>query len=127
MKTLPIPSKLLKTLVLAALLAPFACSAADEAEKAPERDTVHSNPYGAANEWVDNRELDIELTLIVDREGCLAGAAIYGSEAGTWIDFLTLIINKKITGAELDSMIFAFPTQTFMLASTLTPLLKKAE
>ena len=99
----------------------------DEAEKAPEQYTVHSIPYGAANEWVDNRELDIELTLIVDREGCLAGAAIYGSEAGTWIDFLTLIINKKITGAELDSMIFAFPTQTFMLASTLTPLLKKAE
>ena len=40
MKTLPIPSKLLKTLVLAALLAPFACAAADEAEeeKAPEPD-----------------------------------------------------------------------------------------
>ena len=40
MKTLPIPSKLLKTLALAALLAPFACSAADEAEKAkaPEPD-----------------------------------------------------------------------------------------
>lgn len=38
MKTLPIPSKLLKTLALAALLAPFAC-AADEAEKkAPEPD-----------------------------------------------------------------------------------------
>ena len=38
MKTLPIPSKLLKTLALAALLAPFACSAADEAEKALEPD-----------------------------------------------------------------------------------------
>ena len=38
MKTLPIPSKLLKTLALAALLAPFACMAADEAEKAPEPD-----------------------------------------------------------------------------------------
>lgn len=38
MKTLPIPSKLLKTLALAALLAPFVCVAADEAEKAPEPD-----------------------------------------------------------------------------------------
>ena len=38
MKMLPIPSKLLKALVLAALLAPFAWAAADEAEKAPEPD-----------------------------------------------------------------------------------------
>ena len=35
MKTLMISSKLLKTLVLAVLLAPFACAAAEE-EKAPE-------------------------------------------------------------------------------------------
>ena len=38
MKTLHSPSKLLKALALAALLAPFACAAADEAEKAPEPD-----------------------------------------------------------------------------------------
>jgi hypothetical protein len=38
MNTLSIPSKLLKTLALAALLVPFACAAADEAEKAPEPD-----------------------------------------------------------------------------------------
>ena len=67
------------------------------------------------------------MTFVVDREGYLAGAAIYGSEAGTWLDFLTLVINKRITGAELDGMIFAFPTQTFMLASTLASLLRKAE
>jgi hypothetical protein len=38
MKTLPIPSKLLKTLALAALLAPFACMAAEAEKKAPESD-----------------------------------------------------------------------------------------
>ena len=99
----------------------------EEAERNPEQYTIYSLPYGKQNEWVDNRELDAELTYIVDREGYLAGAAIYGSEAGTWLDFLTLIINCKIQAKELESMIFAFPTQTYMLAQTLMPLLKKAE
>ena len=97
----------------------------DEAEKCPERYRVVSIPYGVQNEWVDNRELDIDLTFIIDKEGFLAGAALYGSEAGTWIDFLTLVINKKIGGDELRNMIFAFPTQTYMIVSTLVPLLKK--
>ena len=96
----------------------------DAANAAPDKYRVVELPYGVQNEWVNNRELDIELTYIIDNEGHLAGAAIYGSEAGTWIDFLTLIINKKMTGAELRNMIFAFPTQTYMLVSTLVPLLQ---
>ena len=84
----------------------------EEAEAAPACYRVVNIPYGAQNEWVNNRGLDAELTFIVDREGHLAGAAIYGSEAGTWIDFLTLVINTKLTGADLRPMIFAFPTQT---------------
>jgi len=99
----------------------------DEAEKEPDKYRITNIPYGAQNEWVDNRELDIEMTFIVDRDGYLAGAAIYGSEGGTWIDFLTLIINKKITGQELRNMIFAFPTQTYMIVSTLIPLMTAAE
>ena len=98
----------------------------DEAEKAADKYKVISIPYGKQNEWVDNRELDIDLTYIVDSDGYLAGAAVYGSEAGTWIDFLTLIINKKITAAELRIMIFAFPTQTYMLVNTLIPLLRQS-
>ena len=38
MKTLNFPSKTLKTLALAALLAPFACMAAEAEKKAPEPD-----------------------------------------------------------------------------------------
>lgn len=96
----------------------------EEAEKNPDKYVIHTIPYGMQNEWVDNRELDADLTYIVDREGSLAGAAIYGSEAGTWLDFLTLIINKNITSGELRNMIFAFPTQTYMIANTLIPILK---
>ena len=95
----------------------------EEAEAAPACCRVVNIPYGAQNEWVDNRGLDAELTFIVDREGHLAGAAIYGSEAGTWIDFLTLVINTKLTGADLRPMIFAFPTQIYMLVSLPIPVL----
>lgn len=96
----------------------------DEAKAVPDQYRVVEIPYGKMNEWVNNRELDIEMTYIINKEGYLAGAALYGSEAGTWIDFLTLIINKKMTGTELRNMIFAFPTQTYMLISTLIPLLQ---
>lgn len=99
----------------------------DEAEKSADKYKIVSIPYGMQNEWVDNRELDIEIDFIVDSEGLLAGATIYGSEAGTWLDFLTLVINKKITAAELKNMVFAFPTQTYMIAMLLTDVLKQSK
>ena len=99
----------------------------DEAEKSADKYKIISIPYGVQNEWIDNRETEIEIDFIVDNEGFLAGATIFGSEAGTWLDFLTLIINKKITGEELKHMIFAFPTQTYMIATLLTDILKKSK
>lgn len=95
----------------------------DEAKADPEAYRVVEMPYGVQNEWVNNRELDAEMTFIIDADGHLAGAAIYGSEAGTWIDFLTLVINQKLGARDLASMIFAFPTQTYMLWSMLGSLL----
>ena len=94
-----------------------------EASKEPEKYSIIEVPYGAQNEWVNNRETDIEISYVLDNEGYLAGAAIYGCEGGQWIDFLTIIINKKISGFELRKMIFAFPTQTYSLISGLVPLM----
>ncbi len=97
----------------------------EDAEKDSDNYHIVSVPWGVQNEWIDNRETDIELTYILDKDNYLVGAAIYGSEAGTWIDFLTLIINKKITATDLKSMIFAFPTNTYMLVNSLIPVLRK--
>lgn len=91
----------------------------DEAKANPDAYRIDEWHYGPQNEWVDNRELDIDLNLVLDNDGHLVGAAIIGSEAGTWIDFLTLVINTKLTAADMGKMIFAFPTQTYMLASHL--------
>ena len=40
------------------------------------------------------------------------------------MNFATLVINKQITGGELDHMIFAFPAQTYGLYSMLANMLK---
>ena len=65
----------------------------------------------------------LEAAFIIDRRGYLAGAAVYSSEAGVWLDFLTLLINRKLRGEDLKDMIFSFPTSTYALVTTLIPLL----
>ena len=97
----------------------------DEARKDEENFRIVNVPYGPQNDWVDNHETDADLTFVFDKEGYLVGAAIYGSEAGTWLDYLTLIIDKRMTALDLRSMIMSFPTQTYMLWSTLIPNLKQ--
>lgn len=51
------------------------------------------------------------------------GAAFYGSEAAYLVNFVTFIINCKITGEQLDKMIFAFPNQTYELCMLLIPMM----
>lgn len=95
----------------------------NEALAQPEKYRVAEIPFNFINEVIDNREFSASHTYIIDREGHLAGAAIYRAEAGTLIDFLTLIINAKLTGSDLQNMIFAFPTPTYSLLAALIPLL----
>ncbi|MBR1635912.1 MAG: NAD(P)/FAD-dependent oxidoreductase [Lachnospiraceae bacterium] len=97
----------------------------DEARADEENYKVVNIPYGPQNDWVNNHETDADITFVFDKEGYLCGAAIYGSEAGTWLDYLTLIIDKKMTATDLRGMIMSFPTQTYMLWSLLAPNLKQ--
>ncbi|OTN83912.1 dihydrolipoyl dehydrogenase family protein [Enterococcus faecium] len=96
----------------------------DEAKAQPDQYKLVEIPWGTQNDWVNNHELDSELALIFDKEDYLVGAAAISSQVGTWLDWLTPIIEKKMTAKDLNSMIMSFPTQTYMLWSTLTPLLK---
>lgn len=92
----------------------------DEAEKHPDRYRVVSVPYGQMMLWNARNEADLDITFVFDKaDNHLAGAAVYGSDAGSWIDVLTIIINQKLGAAELGKMIFAFPTPTYGLISTL--------
>lgn len=97
----------------------------DEAKAHPDDYKVVRVPFGKTNEWVNNRETEADYTFILDKEGYLAGAAVYTSEAAYVLDFLNLVINKKLTAADLSSMIFAFPTQTYQIVFTLKTLLRR--
>ncbi len=96
----------------------------EDAQRDAESYKVVNVPWGVQNDWVNNHETEADLTLIFDREGYLAGAAVYSSEAGTWLDYLTPVIVRKMTALDLRSMIMSFPTQTYMLWSALQQNLK---
>ncbi len=98
----------------------------DEAKAHPELYKVARIPFGKSNEWVNNRETEADYTFILDKEGYLVGAAVYSAEVAMVLDFLTLVINKKMTASDLSSKIFAFPTQTYQVVFALKPLLKRA-
>ena len=97
----------------------------DEASLKSDEYKVVEVPFGQQNEWVNNREKDASMTFVFDKEDYLVGAALYTSEAAMMLDFITLIINEKMTALDLRQMIFAFPTQTYSLISVLVPLLKQ--
>ena len=90
-----------------------------EAETIPEKYRIARVPYSQTMLWLAKNEKDIDITFIFDKSNCLVGAAVYGSEAGTWIDVLTLIINQKLTADQLKNIIFSFPTSTYGLISFL--------
>ena len=98
----------------------------DEAKKHPEQYKVVENDWGRVNDWVASHETDAHLTLVFDQDEYLVGAAAYSSEAGTWLDYLTPIIDKRMTARDLSGMIMSFPTQTYMLWSILQQSLRRA-
>lgn len=100
----------------------------DEAKKNPAEYRVEELPIGQTMVWLNKANAAEHITCVFDRKNHLVGAAVYGDEAGSFIDVLTLIINQKLGAKELGGMVFSFPTTTYGLVSSLIPLfLKKAE
>ena len=64
------------------------------------------------------------MTFIVNQDKELVGASLLSNEAGDLINFLTLVINKKITAKDLNQMIFAFPGTSSGLINTLKTILR---
>ncbi len=81
--------------------------------------------FGESMAWLNKAEKDAHITYIFDKKNHLAGASVYSDDAGSYIDVLTLIINEKMGAKDLGKMIFAFPTPTYGLVSTLIPLFMK--
>ena len=97
-----------------------------EAEQHPELYRVERSELGKTMSWLNKNQTSEHATFIIDKKKkILVGAAILSDDAGAYIDVLTLIINLKVGVRKLSKMIFAFPTQTYALISTLIPLLLK--
>ena len=97
----------------------------EEAEAHPEAYRVEKSPVGATMSWLNKNQRDEHFTFIFDKKQKLVGAAVFSDDPGAYIDVLTIIINQKMGVKELQKMVFAFPTQTYGLISSLIPLFLK--
>ena len=96
-----------------------------EAEQNPNDYRIEELAIGQTMSWLNKNQQDEHITYIFDKKNHLVGATVYGDEAGSYIDVLTIIINQKLGAKELGRMIFSFPTPTYGLISTLIPLFLK--
>lgn len=91
-----------------------------EAKDKSNQYRILSIPYGQQLLFQSKNEVDAQLKAIVDQNGCLVGATIYGNEAPDLINLLTLIINQKMPVEKLNQAIFAFPTTSVGIIMLLT-------
>ena len=75
--------------------------------------------------WLNKNQPAEHITFIFDKKQKLVGAAVFSDDAGAYIDMLTIIIDQKLGVKDLQKMVFAFPTQTYGLISSLIPLFLK--
>ena len=84
----------------------------DEARK-DSKYRVVDVPYGQFFLFNTHNEATAKLAFIFDKESnLLVGAAAVGSDAGAWIDVLSLVIFNKMTREQFAHYIYAFPTTT---------------
>lgn len=84
----------------------------DEARK-NNKYRVADVPYGQFFLFNTHNEATAKLAFIFDKESnLLVGAAAVGSDAGAWIDVLSLVIFNKMTREQFAHYIYAFPTTT---------------
>ena len=86
---------------------------------------VESVEIGKTMSWMNKNDPEERLKFIFNKKNELVGAAIYSDQAGEFLDILTIVINQKLTAKDLSKMIFSFPTTTYGLMSSLTPLMLK--
>ncbi len=96
-----------------------------EANENPNLYRVEKVELGKTMSWLNKNQRNEHITYVFDKKKHLVGAAILSDDAGAYIDVLTLIINMKLGVRQLSKMIFAFPTQTYGLISSLIPLMLK--
>ena len=86
---------------------------------------VEEVEFGKTMAWMNKNDVNEHLTFVFNGKNELVGAAVLSSQAGEYLDLLTIIINQKLKARDLSKMIFSFPTVTYGLVSSLLPLMLK--
>ncbi|MGO5161152.1 MULTISPECIES: dihydrolipoyl dehydrogenase family protein [unclassified Bilifractor] len=97
----------------------------EQAEAQPDVYDIEVAEFGKRLLFEAKNQPDAEFTFIFNKKRELVGGAFYGEDAGTNADIAALIINQKLTGMQLNQMIFTFPTESQALLNLLTPLMLK--
>lgn len=66
-------------------------------------------PFGKQMVFEYKNETEAEMTIVLNNDKQLVGAAIYADDAPDLVNLLTFIVNQKLTAQDLNKMIFAFP------------------
>ena len=86
---------------------------------------VEEVELGKTMAWANKNDFAEHVTYVFNKKNELVGASVLSDEAGSYLDLLTIIINKKLKASDLSRMIFSFPTTTYGLLSSLLPLMLK--
>ncbi|MBQ9004407.1 MAG: NAD(P)/FAD-dependent oxidoreductase [Eggerthellaceae bacterium] len=94
------------------------------AEADPSAYRVEYAPFGTQVPFLAKFDAETEFAFVFAQEsGALVGAALYGPDAGELINILSMIIDLKLTQADMRKMIFTFPGTAYGLLSTLIPMM----
>lgn len=66
-------------------------------------------PYGQMAGFETKNEVDASIMVVTNKEKQIVGVELYNADAENLVNLFTILINKKVTIDELNSMIFAFP------------------
>jgi len=95
----------------------------DEANAEPDGYQQHTVAFGQLMAYGYQNEPDADLRVVLNNKNQLVGAAVYGMDAPDLINALVMIIDQRLTAADLRHMIFAFPTPIQGIIDTLVPFL----
>lgn len=92
----------------------------DEAKENPEDYTIKSVDM---SKWFNYKRMNdsVAKAKLVFEDEFLVGASVLNSQADELINYLTLVIDKKVTHEELSRMIFGYPTIASDLAKLVQP------
>ena len=95
----------------------------DDALARPDDYRVERVPFGKNLTFMAKGDLLSDFTFVLDKDGCLVGCAVMGADAEDLINVAALVMNQRLGRAQLEDMVFAFPTTSYGFISALAPLL----